>query len=114
MNNWLKIGVPVLIALLLITATVGVTLAVTGKGAVVQGTYPAPASAQATDGQYARGPLCSACPGYDKDDAAAGGQENSTANSNVASGATSPSCHGYVSNTPAQTSTSRGGCCGGR
>ena len=32
MNKWLKIGVPVLIAALLITASVGVTLALTGKG----------------------------------------------------------------------------------
>lgn len=110
MNNWLRIGVPILIGVLLITATVGVTLAVTGKGV----------SGQETGTQYARGSQCSSCAGTGQG-AVSGDQDNSTNNVYVPKGATCPSCPGYGQGTTAAlgslgsgTTTSKGGCCGGR
>jgi len=114
MNNWLKIGVPVLIAVLLITATVGITLAVTGKGAVGQSALPAYTPDQGTGTQYARGTQCANCAGNSQG-AVTGDTDDSTGNVYVPSGATCPNCPGYVAGTAGQpATTNRGGCCRGR
>lgn len=114
MNNWLKIGVPVLIAVLLITASVGVTLALTGKGAVGQSAAPAVTPGQETGIQYARGARCSNCSGTCQG-AAAGDLDGSTGSVYVPEGATCPNCSGYVAGTGGQPAASNGGgCCRGR
>ena len=114
MNKWLKIGVPILIAVLLITATVGITLAVTGKGVVGQSVAPASTPDQGTGTQFARGPQCSNCAGNGQG-SGTGGQDNSTGSVYVPKGATCPSCPGYIAGTDGQPAvTSRGGCCSGR
>jgi len=114
MNNWLKIGVPVLIAALLITASVGVTLGLTGKGAVGQSDVPAVTPGQETGIQYARGARCSdcsgTCPGV-----TAGDRDDSTGGVYVPKGANCPNCPGYTADAGAQPATTvRGGRCSGR
>ena len=113
MNNWFKVGVPVLIAVLLVVASVGITLAVTGRSAGAQAATQPLVSGQAADTQYARGPLCPNCPGYGQG-GTANGQDNSTGNTYVPQSATCPNCPGYTAGTGGQTTTYRGGCCGGR
>ena len=112
MNNWWRIGVPVLMAVLLITATVGITLAVTARSSAGQATATLPV--QGTSTQYVSAPLCPNCPGYVKPGTASG-QDNSTGNTYVAQGATCPNCPGYTAATGGQPATTvRGGCCGSR
>ena len=62
MNSWLKIGVPIIIAVLLVAASVGITLAVTGGNAVKQVASPAYSAVQTADTQYAQGPAVSQLP----------------------------------------------------
>jgi hypothetical protein len=113
MNRWFKIGVPILIAVLLITASVGVTLALSGKGAVGQSAAPEATSGQETGIQYARGAQCANCVGPCQG-AAAGDRDDSTGSVYVPKGATCPNCPGYNAGTVGQTTTNRGGCCSGR
>ena len=114
MNNWLKIGAPVLIAVLLITASVGITLAVTARSSAGQATAPAALPVQGTTTQYVSAPLCPNCPGYVQPSTASG-QDNSTGNTYVSQGATCPNCPGYTAATGGQPATTvRGGCCGNR
>jgi len=114
MNRWFKIGVPILIAVLLITASVGVTLALTGKGAVGQSAAPEATSGQETGIQYARGAQCANCAGNGQVPGTVG-QDNSTGSVYVPKGATCPNCPGYTATASAQpTTTVRGGCCSGR
>jgi len=115
MNSWFKIGIPVIIAVLLVAATIGITLAVTGGNAVKQVASPAYSSGQADNTQYARGPLCSNCPGYGQGSAAAD-QDDAVGNVYIPGGAKCPNCPGYgqgTTTTPGQTGTTtyRGGCC---
>ena len=118
MNNWLKIGVPVIIAVLLVAASVGITLAVTGGNAIKQVASPAYSSVQTSDTQYARGPLCPNCPGYGQGSTAADA-DDTVGNVYIPGGAKCPNCPGYgqgTTATPGQqgtgTTTYRGGCCG--
>jgi hypothetical protein len=121
MNNWFKIAVPLLIAVLLITATVGITLAVTARGAAGQASVPLYTPGQETGTQYARGPQCSNCAG-NAQGAVTGDQDDSTGSVYVPKGATCSNCPGYgqgsTTATPGSqgtvTSTVRGGCCRGR
>jgi RecJ-like exonuclease len=113
MNNWLKIGVPVIIAALLITASVGITLALTGKGVAGQSAVTAATSGQETATEYARGSQCANCAGNGQVPGTVG-QDNSTGSVYVPKGATCPSCPGYIAGSVGQTTTNRGGCCGGR
>jgi hypothetical protein len=55
MNNWLKIGLPILLAVLLVVATVGVTLAVNRGGNLAQATA-AYRTGDTANAQYAYGP----------------------------------------------------------
>jgi len=55
MNNWLKIGLPILLAVLLVVATVGVTLAANSGGNLAQAT-PAYRTGNTANAQYAYGP----------------------------------------------------------
>ena len=63
MNNWLKIGLPVLIAVLLVVATVGVTLATTGSGNFKQ-IVPVYRTGDTATVQYAYGPRYGGCPAW--------------------------------------------------
>jgi hypothetical protein len=114
MNNWLKIGVPVVIAVLLVLATVGITLAVSGKAAVGKVAAPASAPAQDSGAQYARGLQCSNC-ALGGQPAVTGDPDAQTTDANISRGATCPSCPGYNGGAGGQPAvTTRGGCCGGR
>jgi hypothetical protein len=114
MNNWFKIAVPIVIAVLLITATVGITLAVAGKGAAGQSAPPGYNSEQATVTQYARGSQCANCAGNSQG-AVTGDTDDSTGNVYVPGGAACPTCPGYAAGTTGQpATTNRGGCCRGR
>lgn len=114
MNNWFKIGVPILIVVLLIVATVGITLTVAGKGAAGQSVGAAYTPGQGTGTQFARGPQCSNCAGNGQG-AITGDPDDSTGNVYVCKGATCSNCPGYVAGTGGQpATTNRGGCCGGR
>jgi len=114
MNKWFRIGVPILIAALLITATAGITLAISGKGAAGQAAAPAYRPGQETGTQFARGPQCSNCAGNSRG-AVTGDTDDSAGNVYVPSGATCPNCPGYVAGSGGQPATAnRGGCCHGR
>jgi hypothetical protein len=62
MNNWLKIGLPVLIAILLVVSAVSVTLAVTAGNRAGQANTSAYQPGNSSTIQYASGPYCH---GYD-------------------------------------------------
>ncbi|MCX5992607.1 MAG: hypothetical protein NT177_00140 [Chloroflexi bacterium] len=117
MNNWIKIGIPVIIALLLVTATVGITMAVTGGNTVKQVASSAYSVGQSDSTQYAGGRLCSGCTGNGQGSVTADPDE-SVGDVYIPGGAKCPNCPGYVqgtTTTPGQpgagTTTSRGGCC---
>jgi hypothetical protein len=57
MNNWLKIGLPIFLAVLLVVATVGVTLAIDRGGKLAQAS-PAYRTGDTANAQYAYGPRC--------------------------------------------------------
>ena len=114
MNKLLKIGVPVLIAALLITASVGVTLALTGKGAIGQSSAPETTPGQEAGIQYAGGARRANCEGTCQG-SAAGDLDDSAGSVYVPKGATCPNCPGYTAAAGAQPATTvRGGCCSGR
>ena len=105
MNRWIKIGIPVIIAILLVVASVGITLAVS-SGNVAQASSDS--YRQVSDAQFARGPWCSGCPGYGQGSGAADPDDVY-----IPGGATCPACPGYGQGSPGSggTTTSRGGCC---
>jgi hypothetical protein len=114
LSNWLKVGVPVLIAVLLIVAAVSITIAVTKDNTVKQ-LASAPYTPQKTgDIQLAQGGLCPNCPGY--------GQGGPTGDQGTAngpgyeynSGVYQGSCHGSNYQGNSTTSGYGGGCCRGR
>jgi len=88
LNNWFKIGMPVLVVILLVVCAVTITLLVTRNSPdrVISSTTLVPLKAST---QYAGPALCPNCPGYTQ----------SAANSD--GGTTAPS-YGY---------TTRPGCC---
>jgi len=115
MNSWLKIGIPVIIAVLLVIASVGITLAVTGGNSVKQVASAAYSSGQAANTQYARGPLCPNCPGYGQGSASADA-DDTVGDVYIPGGAKCPNCPGYgqgAVTTPGQAGTTAygGGCC---
>jgi ABC-type multidrug transport system permease subunit len=114
MNNWWRIGAPILMAVLLITATVGITLAVTARSSSGQAAAPATLPVQGTSTQYVSAPFCPNCPGY-VHSSTASSQDDSTGNTDVSQGATCPNCPGYTAAAVGQPATAvRGGCCGSR
>lgn len=64
MNNWLKVGAPILIALLLIVSAVSITVAVTRADTVKQLSYAGNVPSQTGNLQQVQGGLCPNCPGY--------------------------------------------------
>ncbi|MGA2367561.1 MAG: hypothetical protein ABSF74_03175 [Dehalococcoidia bacterium] len=110
MNNWFKIGMPVLVVILLIVCAVTITLLVTryGSDRTISTTSPVPLRAST---QYAGTALCPNCPGYIQS-AAVADQGSSAAPSSGYVGM--PSCH--VTATQGSTTTGvngRASCCGG-
>ena len=67
MNNWLKIGLPILIAVLLVVASVGITLATTGGDNLTQAT-PSYRIGDTGNVQYAYGPRYGGMHGWCWDD----------------------------------------------
>jgi hypothetical protein len=66
MNNWYRIGLPVLVVILIIVSAVSITLAVTRDNVPRQASaaaYTAPANKAAP---YANAALCPSCPGYNQ------------------------------------------------
>lgn len=108
MNNWYRIGLPVLIALLLIVATVGITLAVTGRSTAAQ-TAIAGNSAVSSGAELGRGSLCSNCPASGQVSAATTSDDEGPVY--VPGGYSGSCCAGTASGTTGQTTGYRGGCC---
>jgi len=110
LNNWLKIGLPVLIAVLLLISAVSITLAVSNSS---RGNQLAASSATGTapGSGIAKAYTCSSCPRYgqaDSDDQAATGNPVY-----VPQGKQGSCCEGTTQGT-ASTQTFRGSCCGAR
>ena len=103
MNNWLKIGLPVLVAVLLVISAVAITLAVTSgnpSNRVAAASYTTPGTSEA---QLASGPNCPNCPGYGK------GDTGESATGTQGSCCSTDSTGVYVPKT-----NTGGGCCRGR
>jgi hypothetical protein len=109
LNNWFKVGMPVLVVILLVVCAVTITLLVTRSNSdrVISSTPLVPVRAST---QYAGTALCPSCPGYNQ----------STANSDAGTTAPSsgyttlPSCH--VTGTQGNNAAGGyigGSCCGG-
>jgi hypothetical protein len=96
LNIWYKVGMPVVIAVLLIISAVSITLAVaTSSGSQVSAASNN--NGVTNSSKLADGAVCPACPGYDGS-AGTGNQS---------------SCCGVNGQSTGPT-TSRGGCCGSR
>jgi hypothetical protein len=103
LSNWIKIGVPILVVLLLIITAVSITLAVTKENSVSQvavDTYRTDA------GPIAPGSaLCPNCPGY--------GDSSTNTDTGLQGDTQTRSC--CVTNSQnTNTSTVQRGCCGAR
>ena len=111
MNNWLKIGVPILVAVLLVISAVSVTLAVTNgnKENRAAASY-APVTTVADTGTV-NGASCPNCPGYAQ--ATTGDQGTTTNPVYIPQGKLGSCCTG-ISQGTASSQTFRGGCCGSR
>ena len=110
MNNWFKLGMPVLAVILLIVCAVTITLLAGryGSDRAISSTGSLPLRASAA---YAGPGLCPNCPGYTQSAVTAG--ESSTAVPSYGCN-TQPSCH--VSDTQGSNNTGgygRDSCCGG-
>ncbi len=104
MNSWNKIVTPVIIAILLVVAAVGITLAVT-NGNFAQAASNSYQTGQGSDTQYARGPWCSGT---------CFGQGTGTADPDdvyIPGGARCPECPGYNQGNSGGATGYRGGCC---
>ena len=115
MNSWFKTGIPLVIAVLLVIATVGITLVVAGNSAS-QAASASYGPAKAADVQYARGPSGPCCLGYGQGTA---DPDDSQGDVYIPGGAKCPACPGYgqgAATAPGRpgtgTTTYRGGCCG--
>ncbi|MFA5078391.1 MAG: hypothetical protein WC541_02785 [Dehalococcoidia bacterium] len=105
MNSWNRIVTPVIIAILLVVAAVGITLAVT-NGNVAQAASQSYQAGQGSDAQYARGPWCSGGTCF--------GQGTGTDDPDdvyIPGGARCPACPGYNQGGTGGTTGYRGGCC---
>jgi len=105
MNSWNRIVTPAIIAILLVVAAVGITLAVT-NGNIAQAASKSYEAGQVSDTQYARGPWCSGGTCF--------GQGTGTTDPDdvyIPGGAKCPACPGYNQGSPSGTTGYRGGCC---
>lgn len=111
MNNWLKIGVPILVAVLLVISAVSITLAVTsGNRENRAAASYAPATAAADTG-VVKAASCPNCPGYGQ--ATTGDQGTATNPVYIPQGKQGSCCTG-ISQGTASSQTFSGGCCGSR
>jgi hypothetical protein len=109
LNDWLKIGVPVLVAVLLVLSAVSITLALTGSSnatpvAASDVTGPVPGTKVAN-----AGPCCS---GYGQTPTT--GDDGTTTNQVYIPGGKQASCCVTAAQGSAPAQTFRGGCCGAR
>ena len=110
MNNWYKIGMPVLVVILLIVCAVTITLLATryGQDRTVLSTSSVPLRAST---QYAESALYPNCPGYTQSTASAGeGGTLVPGNSNTG---LPPCCVSGTQGNNTSGGYGRGGCCGG-
>jgi hypothetical protein len=105
MNSWNRIVTPVIMAILLVVAAVGITLAVT-NGNIAQAASDSYRQGQVSDTQYARGPWCSGtCFGQ-------GSVTDDPDDVYIPGGAKCPACPGYGQGSSGSGTTGyRGGCC---
>jgi hypothetical protein len=107
LNNWFKIGMPVLVVILLIVCAVTITLLATryGSGGQISSTPLLPLRAST---QYAGSASCPNCAGYIQNTATYDGSPTAPSYS------TQPSCH--IAGTQGNNTTGAyggGSCCGG-
>ena len=105
LNNWLKIGLPIVIAILLVISAVAITLAVTSGNPSKQVVSAAYTTQGTSETQLARGGNCPNCTVNNSGDANQPGYGNGTGSSCCSTGTTDV----YVP----QTNSGRG-CCSGR
>jgi hypothetical protein len=109
-NNWLRIGIPVLVAVLLVISAVSVTIAVTNgsRANQVAASYTPVA---VSDTGVAKTATCPNCPGYAQ--TTTNDQATATNPVYVPQG-NQGSCCAAASQTSTTSQTYRGGCCGSR
>ncbi len=117
MSNWIKIGVPILVAALLIVSAVSITVAVTkdnAPGLTAAAYYTTPKTVTT---QYSTGATCQDCPNYENcpNDGNCTGNcgGNSTCSGSCIRGsanAQTPPCQGTGYGYRSDTGTFRGGC----
>jgi hypothetical protein len=109
LNNWLKIGIPVLVAVLLVISAVAITLAVTGgnRSNLVTASYTPGATPDT-------GVAKASCPNCLTSNQASGSDQGTTANPvYIPQGKQGSCCVGTTQGT-ASSQTPRGSCCGAR
>jgi hypothetical protein len=110
LNNWLKIGIPVLVALLLVISAVSITIAVTrGDNANQLAASYVPGTV--LDTGVAKTAACPNCPGYGQ---AASNDQGTATNPVYIPQGKQGSCCATTSQGSPTGQTSRGGCCGAR
>jgi hypothetical protein len=67
MNNWYKIGLPVLVAILMIVSALSITIAVTKDTAAKQVVTTGYTASGNAGEPYAKAALCPSCPGYNQE-----------------------------------------------
>ena len=110
MNNWLKVGIPILVSVLLVISAVSLTIAVTNgnRANQVAASY---APGAVSDTGVAKAATCPNCPGYGQ--TAANDQTAATNPVYVPQGKQG-SCCAAASQTSTNSQTYSGGCCGAR
>jgi hypothetical protein len=116
MSNWLKIGVPLLVALLLIISTVSITLAVTRDNSA-PGALAYYSTSRTAPTQYGTDARCQSCPNYNTCPNAGNGTGNCAGSEGCTGGcvtgtatAQTPPCHKAGYGLRSGSGTAKGGC----
>jgi hypothetical protein len=110
LNNWLKVGIPVLVAVLLVVSAVGITIAVT-RGDTSNQVAVSSLPGTVSDAGVAKAAACQNCPGYGQTTT---GDQGTAANPVYIPQGKQASCCANSSQGNPTSQTYRGGCCGAR
>ena len=110
MNNWLKVGIPVLVAVLLVISAVSVTIAVTKANSANQLASSYAPGAVADTG-VAKAAACPSCPGYVQTTT---NDQTTVTNPVYVPQGKQGSCCATTSQSGTTAQAYRGGCCGAR
>jgi hypothetical protein len=110
LNNWLKIGVPILVAVLLVISAVSITFAVT-SGNRENRAAASYSPVTVADTGVAKAASCPNCPGYGQ---AITDDQGTATNPVYVPQGKQASCCTVTAQGTASSQTYRGGCCGSR